>query len=229
MKYEDFEKALSPARLNKYLLACAGNKTRALQLYRLNIRLCQRFYGVLNVFEIVLRNAINIHYQHYFSDLDWIKSQLEAGGMLSIAPKRDETTAIIKKLIIDGKYSSDRVVSSLSLGFWTYLFTKYPFSKGGQSILAILPNKTKSLGQRTVYNDLMKIKKFRNRIAHHEPICFDENGRINTAFAQDNYMLIIKYLCFLGFDNRHLLSGLDVSSKELFQKIDEIADSCHLT
>ena len=228
MIYEDFEKALSPARLNKYLLACAGNKTSALQLYRLNIRLCQRFYGVLNVFEIVLRNAINLHYQHYFSDADWIKSQLASGGMLSIAPKKEEATAIIQKLITTEKYSSDRVVSSLSLGFWTYLFTKYPFSKGGQSILAILPQKSKSLGQKAIYNDLMKIKNFRNRIAHHEPICFDENGRINTAFAQNNYSLILKYLCFLGFDNRQLLSGLEVSTKELFQKIDEIADSCRL-
>ena len=45
MKYTDFERALSVARLNKYLNACGGNKVAALNLYRGNIKLCQKFYG----------------------------------------------------------------------------------------------------------------------------------------------------------------------------------------
>ena len=83
MKYKEYEKAFSAARLNKYLHACGGNTDKALQLYRLNIKLCQKLYGVLNVFEIVLRNAIHEHYKNFFSDSDWIKTQLSDGGMLS--------------------------------------------------------------------------------------------------------------------------------------------------
>ena len=226
MRYEEFEKALSPARLNRYLLACSSNKNRALQLYRLNILLCKKMYGILNVLEVVLRNAINVHYQQYFADPNWIKSQLLAGGMLSIAPKKREAAEKINKLIKSGKYTSDRLVSCLSFGFWTYLFTKYPFLKGGQSILKILPNKSKPLGQRAVYNDLMKIKNFRNRIAHHEPICFDGNGQVNIAYAQSNYNLILKYLYFLGFGANQILWGLDASPNNVFQRIDDIANSC---
>ena len=76
MKYADFEIAFSAARLNKYRKACNGNDIKALTLYRHNVKLCQKFYGVLNVFEIVLRNAINKHYTAHFNDADWIYHQL---------------------------------------------------------------------------------------------------------------------------------------------------------
>lgn len=223
MKYKEYEKAFSAARLNKYLHACGGNTDKALQLYRLNIKLCQKLYGVLNVFEIVLRNAIHEHYKNFFSDSDWIKTQLSDGGMLGLMPKKDEVNSTIQKLVDTGKYTPDRVVASLSFGFWTHLFTKHPFSKGGKSILRIFPNKAKPLGQRAVFNELMRIKEFRNRIAHHEPICFDKAGRVDTTFARTHFMLILKYLSFLGYKEGQILFGLDVQPNDIFQKIDEIA------
>lgn len=223
MKYEEYETAFAAARLNKYLYACGGNKAKALQLYRLNIKLCQKLYGVLNVFEIVLRNAIHNHYESFFSDANWIKTQLSDGGMLSAAPMKTETISVIRKLDYTGKYTPDRAVSSLSLGFWTYLFTKYPFAKGGKSILKIFPNKTKPLGQRAVFNELQIIKRFRNRIAHHEPICFDNEGHINTTFANENYKLIIRYLHFLGYNDEQILLGLNVRPYAIFKKIEGIA------
>lgn len=57
MKYQDFENAFSKARLNRYLNACNGKAGSALILYRQNIKLCQKFYGILNIFEIVLRKV----------------------------------------------------------------------------------------------------------------------------------------------------------------------------
>lgn len=47
MKYNEYETAFSSARLNKYIVACNGNNNKALVLYRHNIKLCQKFYGVL--------------------------------------------------------------------------------------------------------------------------------------------------------------------------------------
>ena len=227
MKYKEYEKAFSAARLNKYLHACGGNTDKALQLYRLNIKLCQKLYGVLNVFEIVLRNAIHEHYKTYFSTPDWISSQLLEDGMLSMAPKRKEALSIIQNLEDSGKYSPDRVVSSLSFGFWTHLFTKHPFSKGGKSILRIFPNKDKPLGQRAVFNELMRIKEFRNRIAHHEPICFDQTGLVDISYAHSNYLLIMRYLFFLGYKEGQILYGLDVQPDAIFNKIDIIARTNH--
>ena len=54
MNYTEYQKAFSCARLNKYLIACSGNTMAALTLYHNNVKLCQKFYEVLNVFEVVL-------------------------------------------------------------------------------------------------------------------------------------------------------------------------------
>ena len=92
-----------------------------------------------------------------------------------------------------------------------------------KSILKIFPNKTKPLGQRAVFNELQIIKRFRNRIAHHEPICFDNEGHINTTFANENYKLIIRYLHFLGYNDEQILLGLNVRPYAIFKKIEGIA------
>ena len=222
MKYPDYEKAFSPARLNKYLKACKGNTTAALTLYRHNVKLCQKCYGILNIFEIVLRNAINEHYKAHFSDPDWIRHQLVPGGMLENHPQRQSIIKIISDLDATGKYTNDRVVSSVTFGFWTHLFSRRPFALGGQSLLQVFPARTKGLGQRAIYNELQDVKTFRNRIAHHEAICFDAAGAKNTAQVKANYALVIKYIQFLGFQETHLYHGLDILPDKILQKIDSL-------
>lgn len=145
----------------------------ALTLYRHNIKLCQKCYGILNIFEVVLRNTINEHYKAYFADPDWIRHQLQPGGMLYSYPRRTSVLSTIAELDNGGRYTNDRVVSSVTFGFWTYLFTRVPFRRGGSTLLQIFPAKTVGLGQRAIFNELQTIKDFRNRIAHHEAICFD--------------------------------------------------------
>lgn len=222
MKYPDYEKAFSPARLNKYLKACKGDTTAALTLYRHNVKLCQKCYGILNIFEIVLRNAINEHYKAHFSDPDWIRHQLVPGGMLENHPQRQSILKIISDLDATGKYTNDRVVSSVTFGFWTHLFSRRPFALGGQSLLQVFPARTKGLGQRAIYNELQDVKAFRNRIAHHEAICFDAAGAKNTAQVKANYALVIKYIQFLGYQETHLYYGLDILPDKILQKIDSL-------
>ena len=166
-----------------------------MQLYRYNLRLCQRFYGVLNLFEVILRNAVNEHYMAYYSDSDWIVNQAGTG---LLAHDKDE----IKQIEFDykkrGIYNNDKMVSALTFGFWTYLFTKKNYRKGGKTLLRIFTNKAKGKNQADIYLDLSHIREFRNRIAHHEPICFDGSGNINTAFARQHYQLICDYIGYFG-------------------------------
>lgn len=222
MKYSEYEIAFSRARLNKYLKACDGNTTAALTLYHHNIKLCQKCYGILNIFEIVLRNAINEHYKAFFTDGDWIRNQLAPGGMLETHPQRNAVLKIITDLDNKEKYTNNRIVSSVTLGFWTYLFTKEPYRNGGKTLLRIFPLKTKGLGQREIYNELQAVKAFRNRIAHHEAICFDANGTKSTAEARTNYAIVLKYIRFLGYQETHLYYGLDVLPNKIMQKIDSL-------
>lgn len=222
MKYSDYEKAFSPARLNKYLTACGGDTMAALTLYRHNIKLCQKCYGILNIFEVVLRNAINEHYKAYFADPDWIRHQLQSGGMLDSYPRRASVLNVIAELDNGGRYTNDRVVSSMTFGFWTYLFTRVPFRRGGSTLLQIFPAKTVGLGQRAIFNELQTIKDFRNRIAHHEAICFDSTGTKSTVSVRANYALVIKYIQFLGYQESHIYFGLDILPDRIMQKIDSL-------
>ena len=90
------------------------------------------------------------------------------------------------------------------------MFTKVPFRLGGQSILQIFTGRQIGLGQKAIFKELQQIKAFRNRIAHHEPICFDATGHKSMVYAQTNYALILKYIAFLGYDKDDLLFGIDV-------------------
>lgn len=178
--------------------------------------------GILNIFEVVLRNAIDNHYKAYFADGDWIRDQLSPSGMLAFHPQKESTGSIVCSLINSGRYSNDRIVSSVSMGFWTYLFTKEPFRRGGKTLLKVFPGKDKGQGQRVIYNELQQIKAFRNRIAHHEAICFDESGVISTQTARENYNLILKYIKYLGYSETQLCFGLDVLPNNIMSKIDKL-------
>lgn len=65
-------------------------------------------------------------------------------------------------------------------------------------MLQIFPNKKKGKSQSDIYKDLTHIREFRNRIAHHEPICFDGNGNLSTVFARSHYQLICEYIGYMG-------------------------------
>jgi hypothetical protein len=205
--------------MGKYLRACAGNKQKTMQLYRYNLRLCQRFYGTLNLFEVMLRNAINVHYIVYFSDVDWIVNQADIGKLL--AYNKDEIRQTEAGYRKRGIYNNDKMVASLTMGFWTKLFSKKRYKRGGKTLLRIFPNKAKGKNQSDVYKDLTHIREFRNRIAHHEPICFDGSGNIDTAFARRHYQLIREYINYLGQNPDNVIQWAE-RPDEVLDKIDSI-------
>lgn len=142
--------------------------------------------------------------------------------MLYSYPRRTSVLSTIAELDNGGRYTNDRVVSSVTFGFWTYLFTRVPFRRGGSTLLQIFPAKTVGLGQRAIFNELQTIKDFRNRIAHHEAICFDSTGTKSTVSVRANYALVIKYIQFLGYQESHIYLGLDILPDKIMQKIDTL-------
>ena len=217
MDFKTCQKLYSTPRIGKYTKACGGDKQKTMQLYRYNLRLCQRFYGALNLFEIMLRNAINEHYSAYFDDNDWIINQAAEGKLLA-----EDMNMILEHeegFRKHGVYSNDKMVASFTMGFWTFLFTKNNYKKGGKTLLQIFPNKAKGKNQADIYLDLTHIREFRNRIAHHEPICFDGNGNVSTAFVRRHYQLIRDYISYFGQDADNVLSWTERPDK-ILEKID---------
>ena len=219
MDFKTSQKLYSVPRMRKYLNACAGNKQKTMQLYRYNVRLCQRFYGALNLFEVMLRNAINEHYASYYSDPDWIVNQADTGKLLEY--NKDEIRQTEAGYRRRGIYNNDKMVASLTMGFWTKLFSKKRYKRGGKTLLQIFPNKRKGKNQADVYKDLTHIREFRNRIAHHEPICFDGSGNISTAFARRHYQLICEYIGYIGQDPDNVIQWAE-KPDEVLNKIDSI-------
>ncbi len=219
MKYNDLIRILSQARLTKYETACDGDKAKTILLYQNNIKLSQRFYGVIGVFEVMLRNAIYQHYAVQYKDTDWLVHQYQKGQIL------EQEINDIKKFENEyrnhGIYSADKMVASFSFGFWTYFFTKRNYRIGNKTLLQIFQNKKKGLMQRDIYSDLNKIREFRNRIAHHEPICFDKNRKISTIYCREIFNLICNYITYMGEDYNSVLRMVE-KPDSILRRIDSI-------
>ena len=197
MKYVDLVSLLSEARMSKYNRVTHGDKVRTVQLYHHNLKLSQRLFGVIGMFEVALRNAIYNHYCNSFNDTEWITEQAVPGKLLE--HEADEVLRVKNDFIRKGVYSADKMVASFSFGFWTYLFTRRNYKVGGKTLLQIFPNRCKGLKQTDVYNDLTQIREFRNRIAHHEPICFALGAsQIDTTYIISQYERVHRLFAWMG-------------------------------
>lgn len=197
ISYQEALKIFSPARMQKYLRACKGDEGKAMQLYQYNACLSQAFFGVVSLFEVILRNAINEHYLQTLG-ANWIVNQAIPNGLLEY--ESEEVTFTKNAYEKEHVYSHDKMVGSFTFGFWTYLFTKRNYKIGGKTLLQIFPNRAKGTTQKIVYADITAIREFRNRIAHHEPICFDAQGAINTNYINRHYALIQEYIRYMAVD-----------------------------
>lgn len=220
MKYSDFENIISQPRLARYKASCNNNTKKTVTLYRANIRLSQKIFSVLNLFEIALRNSIDNYYKSYFHRLnhndEWLLTQSTIGGFLSARgchQTRDLALNAINKLGND--YTHDKTVAELSFGFWRYLFAPKQYLAGGSILLNIFIARPPGISHTDIYNKLKFINDIRNRIAHHEPICFGRGNTISTHYAEYRYNLIIELIIWLGYDSNDLLYGIDSVSKEI--------------
>jgi hypothetical protein len=215
MKYDFFEKILSKSRLDRYKNAFNGDTKKALLLYKLNIELSKQFYGILNFFEIMLRNAVNEHYSRYFSANEWISSKLNADFF--VEHNRNSAMKEKGKLLKMNCYNTDKLVASLNFGFWISLFSKHCYAKGNKTLLQIFPNKQKGMNQKGIYHELDSIRLFRNRIAHYESICFNKNNDASIDYAKKSLHLILKYIDFMSIPKKNFLLNINPLEKIIFQ------------
>jgi hypothetical protein len=218
MKYQDFEEIMSSTRMTRYLTACGGDTRKAMTLYRLNLNLSQELFTVISCFEVSLRNAINKHYINQLGH-NWLKDSIEEdAGIFSNNSCRVTADIISKayyKLNNKGRYTHSKILAEMDFGFWRYLFAKPQFNAASQTLLHIFPAKPKSTpsiqyNQRFVFNQLEQINELRNRIAHHEPICFQIGHPIkDTTYARQHYNLILQLFQWMSIDESALLYGLD--------------------
>jgi hypothetical protein len=168
MQFEDLEKLLSNTRLENYYLKFPNNKQKALEFYQLNTQIAESLYPLLSNFEVVLRNSINYSFIIHFKSTTWYENL----NYPELTSQINEAKAKIHKK--NNQITSDRIVSELTLGFWTSLFNKKYAKDLWKPLMYIFPYVDKQTNQRNIIsNKLNNIRKFRNRIFHFEPICND--------------------------------------------------------
>jgi len=210
---------MSKARMNRYLKACDNNTQKTMTLYRWNLKLAQELFTVISCFEIALRNAINDHHLNTLGS-EWLKLGASKGGIFDNSRCRNTRINInnaINKL--NTHYTHDKLVAELGFGFWRYMFAPHQFFATGQTLLQIFPAKPTSTpnvqyNQSFVFNQLARINQLRNRIAHHEPICFQPNqSTIDTKYVQQHYSIIVQLFQWMNIDEKDFLYGLDHINK----------------
>ncbi len=215
MRYADFENVMTLVRMNRYLSACSNSTIKAMTLYRKNLRLSQELFTVISCFEIALRNKIDSHLQAIHGS-NWLQNAAAPGGLFDNHncryTKSNINDAVAK---LNHNYTHNKLVAELGFGFWRYMFASHQFAATGRSLLRILPAKPASTpaiqyNHTYIFNQLATINDIRNRIAHHEPVCFLPGQAIkDTSYARQHYTLIIRLFRWMDIDEAGLLYGLD--------------------
>lgn len=217
MKFKDFEEIMSQSRMKRYVDACNGDTRKAMTLYRLNLHLSQDMFTVISCFEVALRNAID---KKLSSSLgaDWLRDSQMSGGIfdnVSCCRTRNIIRYAYNQRNHLGTYTSDGLLSDMDFGVWKYMFAPNEYRATGRVLLRIFPNKPRSsaamqYNNSYMFNELDGVNKIRNRIAHHEPICFMlEQSEINTSYVLNQYLRVQNLFSWMGIDARALLYGLD--------------------
>ena len=219
MLYPEFERLISQQRLARYKAACNNDTRKTYGLYRANIRLSRAFLAVLSIFEVVLRNKIDLHYTAQFSAIsgnpDWLLTSTLPGGFLThngCESSLNKVTTLYANL--GSNYTHNKLLAELSFGFWKHLFAGRQFRAGGSTLLGIFPNMPLHCNQAFIYTKLSRINSIRNRVAHHEPICFGRGNTIGTAYARSHFQEITDLLSYMNVNSQELFYGVDGVLKE---------------
>ncbi len=183
------KKYLSAPRFNRYRIATDGDISKAKRLYNANIRLSQSFHPILSQFEVTLRNTIDSELTNYFGDKKWIIN--EKNGFMNDASLRPSSYYLKNQVLkSERKFTkigvpiiSSKVLADQSFGFWVHLFLPHHFSLLSATPIKIFQYLPATENRRSIYRRLDKIRKFRNRVNHCEPICFNSSN-VDCAHVQ---------------------------------------------
>jgi hypothetical protein len=215
MRYAEFTNIMSPARMGRYRAASSGDSRKAMTLYRKNLLLSQELFTLISCFEVALRNSIDRHYSGILGT-DWLRNAAAPGGIFDNPRCRVSAQTIKDEVIgLSSQYTHAKLVAELGFGFWRYLFSPNQYRAGGQTLLKVFASRPLSspvaqYNASFIFNELAKINGLRNRIAHHEPICFIPSRPIkDTTYARQHYHLILQLFQWMSIEEGPLLYGLD--------------------
>ncbi|MBD5189002.1 MAG: Abi family protein [Bacteroidales bacterium] len=217
MKYVDFENIMSKQRLERYITACGNDSRKAMALYRYNLQVSQEMFTIVSCFEVALRNAIDRKLIENFGE-EWLKDSIMPNGIFTepiLKKTRDIISFSYRRLQKSQSYSHPKLLAEMEFGIWKYMFSPVQYRLTGRNLLSIFPNKPRSsrmiqYNHTFFFNELDKVNSLRNRIAHHETICFaTRSSKIDTTYLITIYKKIKTLFSWMDIDSDSLLYGLD--------------------
>ena len=200
--------------MSRYLTACDANTRKSMTLYRKNLQISQEMFTIISCFEVALRNAIDKKCISILGN-NWLRDGANNGGIfdnLQCRVTKQNINEAINKL---PQYSHHKLVAELGFGFWRFMFASNQFNATDRILLRIFPSKptstpTMQYNHTYIFNQLAQINNIRNRIAHHEPICFVSQQPIkDSSFTRKHYRLILQLFQWMDIDEAALLYGID--------------------
>jgi hypothetical protein len=173
---EEITAWIGKPRFQRYLDARDGEPGPALALYLWNAKVSAAFLEILGHLEVLLRNAIDTQFASTDrrSPLSIVRTDVWLCDPAILTPEsREKVNEAIRRLQSERKRPTrDRVVASLSLGFWQALFGGIYEGLWRATLFRAFPHGSGK--RREIANLASGILHFRNRIAHHEAIFFSD-------------------------------------------------------
>lgn len=165
----------SSKRLDAYELMAVHKGMSSLDLYRLNMQICNELYSLVSCIEICLRNNIHKKISEICGTKNWfhkIKLEPEHSRQLQVAEQNLDKLKSIGKIL---EITPDEIICELNFGFWCNLFNE-PYEKSlWIPGLSRIFNHIPAIPMRKDVSLLLRRILFvRNRIAHFESLIKDK-------------------------------------------------------
>jgi len=224
MNYVKFEKHFSSERISKYVVATNNHKARTVMLYKMNMALSQAFMPLICLLEVTLRNNIDAVLSNKFKNGNWIISQKQGfmnDSRLQYIDKYTHKSTdnryhlkqvenAEKKIRNEGrKITNGRIISEQTFGFWTSFYSKTIYKILQGAPIHAFSNRTLLCNRNIIFSELEQIRIFRNRISHHEPICFNTSNQIDFSHATSIYKSIINIIDWIDPEINSFLKEID--------------------
>jgi hypothetical protein len=160
------ESTLTRQRLDKYLARSNNDLDTALRLYEENARLSEAFYTPLQSLEVCLRNCLHVQMANVYG-VDWLQNG--APGF------NTESTQMIADAIFSLRNQPQPatpggIVAELKFAFWVGLVGPHYDATLWRRALHRAFRAAGGQRRSTVHGRLNAVRRFRNRVMHHEPI-----------------------------------------------------------
>ena len=148
---------------------------------------------------------------------NWLQTQVISNGFLTTKgceKSRQTVQDVLLKFLMPLNHNA--AISQLGFGFWRYLFASKEFRSANSTLLRIFPNRPigKGINQAVIFDKLSDLNRIRNRIAHHESICFSYNKTLSDRYTRHDFDIIIELLQWMNYDPNLMLNDLYDFDKE---------------